>query len=233
MLSSNSTGIRERNRVAREIICAERTVTGSFDDVFIGDQEVGKAHVLGSFNSWNDEAAGAIRLGHVDGNAQVDVRRVDRDGFSVYLVVEHVLARELLEGLNHRPGDQVSEGNFSASRPTKVVIDHDPVVDHQLCGHSSNTRGRGHGEGLVHVGSERLSHALEGVYLIDGRFVDPHFSFGHNGRGRGRCLRGNRLFFGRNGGGFRYGGRHRRRVIGKRCRGRWGSRGWGKRHARA
>ena len=68
----------------------------------------------------------------VDRDPEVHVSRGDDARLAVGLVVEDVLARELLERLHHRPGDEVREGHLAAARALQVVVDDDAVVDHQL-----------------------------------------------------------------------------------------------------
>ena len=106
---ANSARVGQRNGVAGVIVGHKLSFSGARDNVFIRQQEVREAHVLGPLDARNNETASSIRFGHIDGNTQVDVCWLNHDGFPVDLVVVDVLARELLEGLDHRPGDQVGE----------------------------------------------------------------------------------------------------------------------------
>ena len=55
------------------------------------------------------------------------------------------------ERLDDRVADQVGEADLAAARPAQVVVDHDPVVGHQLGRHGAHTRRGRHGERRVHV----------------------------------------------------------------------------------
>ena len=112
------------------------------------------------------ERAGAVGLGQVDRDAEVDVRRGDDRRLAVDLGVEHVLARELLERLDQRPADEVGEADLAAAGARHVVVDDDAVVDHQLRRDRAHARRGRDGERLVHVGGEGLGHAAEDGDLV-------------------------------------------------------------------
>ncbi len=95
-------------------------------------------------------------FGQVDRDAEVDVRRGDDGRLAVDLVVEDVLARELLERLDDRPGDEVGERHLAAAGALEVVVDDDAVVDHQLGRDGANARRGRNREADVHVGGEAL-----------------------------------------------------------------------------
>ena len=226
VLGSNTARVRQRNRVAGVIIGSESSLTGALHHVLVGDQEISEAHVLGSLDSRHHKTAGPIGLRHIDRDTQVDVGWVNCNGFALNLVVEDVLAGELLESPDHRPGDEVGEGHFSTASPAQVVIDDDPVIDHQFCRHRANAGRCGNREALVHVGGQSFGHTLQGVDLVGGCFLGVFVHRGDDGGGRGGGFCGNGLLFGSNGGGFGNGGGDRRGVISHghhRCC--WGSRG--------
>ena len=93
MLGSDTTGVGQRYRVAREIIGGQCAISCPLHDVLVGDQEVGEAHVLRTLDTGDDKTAGAIGFGHIDGDTEVDVRGVNGDRFTVHFVIENVLAR--------------------------------------------------------------------------------------------------------------------------------------------
>ncbi len=87
--------------------------------------------------------------------------RCDDGRLAVDLVVEDVLAGELLQRLDQGPADEVGEADLAAARARHVVVDHDPVVDHQLRRDRSHAgRGR-HGQRLIHVRGQGLGHAAQ------------------------------------------------------------------------
>ena len=100
-------------------------------------------------------------LRQVDRDAEVDVRRRDDRRLAVDLGVEDVLARELLERLDDRPADEVREADLAAARARHVVVDDDPVVDHELRRDGADARRGRDGQRLVHVGGEGLRHAAQ------------------------------------------------------------------------
>ena len=63
----------------------------------------------------HQQRAGAVGLGQVDRDAEVDVRGRDDRRLAVDLVVVDVLARELLERLDQRPADEVGERDLAAA----------------------------------------------------------------------------------------------------------------------
>ena len=169
--------------------------------------------MLSSLDSRDNESPGAIGFGHVDSDTQVDVRRVDGNGFPVHFVVVNVLTGQFLEGFDHGPGDEVSERNLPTSSTPKMVVDDNAVVDHQLRRHGANAGSRGHTEALVHVGSECFGHSLQRIDLIRGRFLGCVIDRRNNRGRRGGRFGGNGLLFGRNRRGLCDGGGHRGGVI--------------------
>ena len=64
-----------------------------------------------------------------------------------------------------------------------MVVDDNPVVDHELRWHCANTGRRGDREALVHVGGQRLRHPLQRIDLIRGSFFGTVFHRGDDGGG--------------------------------------------------
>ena len=56
--------------------------------------------------------------------------------------------------LDDRVPDQVGEADLAAPRPAQMIVDHDPVVGHQLGRHGADTRRCRHGKGRGHVGDD-------------------------------------------------------------------------------
>ena len=161
MLGADAAGVGKGDGVSGEISGDKFIGASPRNHIFVGDKEFRKAHGLGALDPGNHQRPCAIRLGDVDCDTEVDVRRRDDRRLALRLVVEDVLARELFEGFDHGPGDDVSEGYLPAASTFEVVIDDDAVVDHELGGNRANARRCRHGETCIHVGSKRFGHAPE------------------------------------------------------------------------
>ncbi len=107
-------------------------VPGPPDDVLVGHPELGERHRLGGLDRRHQQLPGAVRLLHVDGQAEVDVGRLDQGRLALGLVVRRVHLRQRLQRLHQRPADQVGEGDLAAAGALEVVVDDDAVVDQQL-----------------------------------------------------------------------------------------------------
>ena len=101
----------------------------------------------------NDQRAGSCRLPtQVDGDAQVDVLgRRPVSGLPSISAKWLFISGLCGQRLDDRVTDQVGEADLAAARPAQVIVDHDPVVGHQLGRHGADTRRRRHGEGRGHV----------------------------------------------------------------------------------
>ena len=94
--------------------------------------------------------------------------RGDRVGLAVHLGEVAVHVRELLDRLHHRVADQVGERDLAAAGALEVVVDDDPVVDHQLgrdgphAGRGRHLQRRGH---VLHDGGRRAAQHLHLVAL--------------------------------------------------------------------
>ena len=163
---ADAAGVGQRERRALEVGGGELVAARPDDQVLVGGEVLAEGQGVGALDARHHERAGAVGLGQVDGDAEVDVRRGDHRRLAVDLGVEDVLARELLERLDERPADQVGEADLAAARARHVVVDDDAVVDHQLRRDGAHARGRGDRQRLVHVGRERLGHAAEGGDLV-------------------------------------------------------------------
>ena len=93
----------------------------------------------------------AVRFWQVDGQAEVDHARVDDRRLAVLQRVAAVHRRDLGEGLDDRVADQVGERDLAAARARQVVVDDDPVVDHELGWHGPHRRRRRYLEAGLHV----------------------------------------------------------------------------------
>ena len=80
------------------------------------------------------ERSRAVFALDVDGDAEVDVLAVDARGRGVLLDKRRVHARELLDGVDDRPRDDVRERRFRLAGQREVVVDDAPVLFEALTG---------------------------------------------------------------------------------------------------
>ena len=189
---ADAAGVGQRDRRALEVGRGELVLARPADEVLVGGEVLAEGERLRSLDRGHQEGAGAVGLGDVDRDAQVDVGRRHHRGLAVDLGVEHVLARDLLERPDDRPADEVREADLAAARARHVVVDHDAVVDHELRRNGAHARGGGHGQRFIHVRGEGLRHAAQrGDRVLLGRLLSRG---GHDLRRLGRDrLRGSRL----------------------------------------
>ncbi len=74
------------------------------------------------------QVAAAVRLGQVDGDAEVDVLRDDQRRLAVDLGEGVVHLRVRGQRPDHRVANEVGEADLAAAAPGEVVVDHDAVV---------------------------------------------------------------------------------------------------------
>ena len=188
MNGPDSARVCQGNGVSREIVGGEFVSASAGNDVLVGLEEVGKAHLLGLLDSGNYECATSIGLGDVDCEPEVNVRGNHQRRHPVWLVVKHVLRRERFEGANHRPADDVRERHLSATSAAEVIVDDNSIVNHELGGNRADARGRRDTQTRIHVGGESFRHSLQsGNRVLVGRIRRTRGS---------RCLSRNRCFGG-------------------------------------
>ncbi len=161
MLGTDAAGVGEGNGGAGEVVGGQLVGARFDDDLFIGGQKLAEAHGVGAFDSGHEECAGAVRFWNVDGEPQRHMGRGDNGGTAVDLGVINVLAGEVLQRLHQRPADQVGERHLAAAGSLQVIVDHDPVVDHQLGGHGAHAGGGRHRQTRGHVRGEGLGHSSQ------------------------------------------------------------------------
>ena len=97
---------------------------------------------LAVLDARHDQLAVAVLALQVDREPEVDVLGGDRVRLAVHFGEVPVHVRELLDRLHQRVADQVRERDLAAAGALEVVVDDDPVVDHQL-GRDGPHAGRG------------------------------------------------------------------------------------------
>src|SRR5699024_178433 len=141
-------------------------------DLLVGLPEAVEVEALRRLDGRDHQAAGAVRARHVDREAEVDVLALQQDGLALLVEVEAVVhVGDLGDRLDHRPADQVGEGDLASAVALEVVVDHQAVVEQQLHRHVAHRGGGGHAERLVHVPGHRGGGAPE---LDDLRLTQLH-----------------------------------------------------------
>ena len=129
----------------------ELVVAGLADQLLVRRPEVREVHRLGGLDRGHQQLPGAVGLGQVDGQAEVDVGRRDQVGLAVDRVEADVHLGHRPQRLDQREADQVRERHLAAAGAGEVVVDHDPVVPEQLDRHRADAGRGGDGQRDVHV----------------------------------------------------------------------------------
>ena len=146
---------------ARVVIGGQLAVAGALDQVLVGVPELGEVEGLRLLDVRHHQQAGAVRLGHVDGDAEVHVCRLDRDGLAVHFVVVDVHGGELGQRTDDGVADQVREGDLAAAGAGQVGVDDHAVVDQQLRRDGADAGGGGNLQAGDHVGGDGLGRSAE------------------------------------------------------------------------
>ena len=149
-----------------EVLGGELAVTRAPDDVLVGAVELREVHRLGVLDRGDDERAAAVLAGQVDGQTEVGVRGGDRVRLAVDLGEVPVHVRERLDRLHDRVTQQVRERDLAAAGTGEVVVDDDPVVEHQLRRDGANAGGGRNGQRGRHVLGDGSSRAAENLRLF-------------------------------------------------------------------
>ena len=157
---SDATRVGERNSRAGEVVSTEFVVASAFHQVFVSNQVLGEIELLSALDVWNKQRTSAVWFRNVDCQTEVDVRRGNSSRLAIDYVVVDVLRRKLFKCTDNRVADDVGERNLAATGARQVRVDHNAVVDHQLCRNRANASCGRHLERGIHVGGKRLAHAL-------------------------------------------------------------------------
>ena len=186
VLGADRARVGQADRGAGEVLDGQLAGARLAHHVLVRGPELPEVHGLGALDVGHQELTRPVVLGHVDGQAQVDVLGLDQHGLAVVLGERVVHRRDRGQRADHRVADQVGERDLAAATTLEVVVDHDAVVDEQL-GRDVPDAGRGgHGQAAGHVDRGAGRRAAQPVPLTSGR--------GCRGLGRrgGRGSRGSR-----------------------------------------
>ena len=110
----------------------------------------------------------ALRVCHVDRQAEADVRELFDGGLAALEGVAHVEVGHLAQRLHQRVADEVGEGDLAADGARQVGVDEGPVFDEELGGDLALGGGRGDGQRGLHVLGGRAGGGLQDAELVLG-----------------------------------------------------------------
>ena len=166
VVGADAARVGQRDRRARIVLRGQRAGPGLADDLLVAAPELGEAHRLGALDRHHDEVAAAALARQVDRQAEVDVRRGDDRRLAVDHREVPVHARVIGDRPDDGVADQVGERDLPAAVPLQEVVDHDPVVGHQLRRHRAHRGGGRHlqrGRHVLHHGRRRAAHRCGGL----------------------------------------------------------------------
>ena len=180
VVGADGAGVGQGDGGAGEVLERELAGPGLLDHLLVRGPELGEVEGLAALDAGHQELAGAVLLGQVDGQPEIDMGRHDHCRLAVDHVVAVVHRRHALQRLHHGVPDEVGVGDLAAAGPPKVVVDHHALVDQQLDRQRPDAgRGR-HRQRDVHVlGGTGRSAAHGG----------PHGLFDRDARPIGRVRR--------------------------------------------
>ena len=108
----------------------------------------------------------ALRVSHVDGQTEANVRELLDGGLAALNRVAHVEVGHLAQRLHQGVADEVRERDLAADGTRQVRVDEGAVFDEELGRDLALGGGRGDGERRLHVLSGRARRGLEDVQLV-------------------------------------------------------------------
>ena len=158
-----------------EVLDGQRVGPRLLDDLLVRRPELGEVEVLAALDARHQQLPGAVGLGHVDGQTEVDVPRHHHGRLAVDDVVAVVHGRVRLQRLHHGEADQVRVRHLAAAGPAQVVVDHHALVDQQLHRQRADAGGGRHRQRGVHVlrgaGGGAPEHGPDRLLQVDGGAV--------------------------------------------------------------
>ena len=165
-------GGTERARVgqgdgrALEVGGGQRRRAGARHQVLVGVDELGEGQRVCVVDDGDLQRVIALRVGHVDGQAEADVRELLDGGRAALDRVAHVEVGHLAQRLHQGVADEVREGDLAADGASQVRVDEGAVFDEELGRDLTLGGGRGDGERGLHVLGGRARRGLEDVEFV-------------------------------------------------------------------
>ena len=158
--------VRQGDGGALEVGGRQRRVAGARDEVLVGVDELREGQGVSVVDDGDLQGVVALRVGHVNGQAEADVRELLDGGLAAFDRVAHVQVGHLAQCFHQRVADEVGEGDLAADRSRQVRVDEGTVFDEELGRDLALGGGRGDGERGLHVLGGRARRGLEDVELI-------------------------------------------------------------------
>ena len=158
--------VRQGDRGALEVGGRQRRVAGARDEVLVGVDELREGQGVSVVDDGDLQGVVALRVGHVNGQAEADVRELLDGGLAAFDRVAHVQVGHLAQCFHQRVADEVGEGDLAADRSRQVRVDEGTVFDEEFGRDLALGGGRGDGERGLHVLCGRARGGLEDVELV-------------------------------------------------------------------
>ena len=158
--------VGQRDGGTLEVGGRQRRRAGARNEVLVGVDELGEGQGVGVVDDGNLQGVVALRVGHVDGQAEADVRELLDGGLAALDRVAHVEVGHLAQRLHQGVADEVREGDLAADGARQVRVDEGAVFDEELGRDLALGGGRGDGERGLHVLGGRARRGLEDVELV-------------------------------------------------------------------
>ena len=158
--------VRQGHGRALEVSGGQRGRAGARHQILVGVDELGEGEGIGVVDDGDLQGVVALRVGHVDGQAETDVRELLDGGLAAFDCVAHVQVGHLAQRLHQGVTDEVREGDLAADRARQVRVDEGAVFDEELGRDLALGGGRGDGERGLHVLGGRARGGLEDVQFV-------------------------------------------------------------------
>ena len=155
--------IGQRNGGVLEIGGRQLAFAGAVHQVVEGRDILREIQRAGVLDVGDQQVAIAILGRHVHRDAQVNARMHDASRLAVGLAIGMVQAREIFQGFENSPADQVRVGDFALADQRAVLVDDAAIFVHHLDGNDALRGGQRDGHAGVHVLGDFRGDAAQGL----------------------------------------------------------------------
>ena len=136
MQGADHAGVGQGHGGAAEVVEVQLVLAGLGHEGLVGLHELGQVHEVGLLDGGHQQAALPVGAGHVNGQAEGHVGGLVQDWLTGLVnPVGDVHRGHLGQGLDHRPADEVGEGDLAAAGAGQVAVDDGPVLNEDLGGY--------------------------------------------------------------------------------------------------
>ena len=158
--------VRQGDGRALEVSGRQRGRAGARHQVLVSVDELGEGEGVGVVDDGDLQGVVALRVGHVNGQAETDVRELLDGRLAALDRVAHVQVGHLAQRLHQGVADEVGKGDLAADGARQVRVDEGAVFDEELGWDLALGGGRRDGERGLHVLGGRARRGLEDVELV-------------------------------------------------------------------